>query len=81
MSNEDFYQLVIRSQSGDKNALNTIIQRFYPLIYKTILTCRSEDRSDLEQEIIEKIICAVISYEISDVETKTVQPIKDIQQM
>lgn len=57
--------LVKDAQSGDQKALLTIVQRFYPAIKKVKKKISSQEQEDLEQELLEKIIRAILSYDLN----------------
>jgi len=52
-------ELIYRAQSGDKDALNQVIERFKPIINKYANRLGSED---VRSEIIEWLINATLKY-------------------
>jgi DNA-directed RNA polymerase specialized sigma subunit len=60
----NFYDVVLLVQNGDKEAVNSIIESFKPLIRKTCSKMKYQDGGDLEQLMFEKIIYAVQSYNL-----------------
>ncbi|WP_019007837.1 helix-turn-helix domain-containing protein [Cohnella laeviribosi] len=58
-------ELVGAAQSGDQIALLEIVQRFYPLIKKVKRKMILQERDDLEQEILEKIIRVILTFDIN----------------
>jgi DNA-directed RNA polymerase specialized sigma subunit len=56
--------LVEAAQSGDQNALMEIVRRFDPLIKKVKRKMAFQERDDLEQEIMEKLIRVILAYDI-----------------
>lgn len=57
--------LVKEAQSGDQKALLAIIHRFYPAIKKVKKKISSQEQEDLEQELLEKIIRAILLYDLN----------------
>ncbi|MEB3100201.1 helix-turn-helix domain-containing protein [Ferviditalea candida] len=62
----EFYQLIIKAREGDQEAWMTIIDRFSPLIRKTRREARQQERDDLEQELKEKIISIILTYDVDN---------------
>ncbi|WP_051775305.1 helix-turn-helix domain-containing protein [Paenibacillus tyrfis] len=59
------FKLVKKAQGGDQSALWTIIKRFYPAIKKLRRKTNIQDQDDLEQEIIEKMIRAILTFDLN----------------
>lgn len=57
--------LVREAQNGNQTAIWKIIQRFRPVINKVKKKVNAQERDDLEQEIIEKIIHVVLTYDLN----------------
>ena len=57
-------ELVEAAQSGDQHALMEIVRRFDPLIKKVKRRMVVQERDDLEQEIIERLIRVILAYDI-----------------
>jgi len=57
-------ELVEAAQHGDQNALMEIVRRFDPLIKKVKRKMIHQERDDLEQEIMEKLIRVILAYDI-----------------
>ncbi|WP_296979244.1 helix-turn-helix domain-containing protein [Thermobacillus sp. ZCTH02-B1] len=53
------------AQSGDQHALMEIVRRFDPLIKKVKRKMIFQEREDLEQEIVEKLIRVILAYDIN----------------
>ncbi|WP_438350933.1 helix-turn-helix domain-containing protein [Paenibacillus sp. FA6] len=65
MTDIDLFILVQRAKAGDKEAMNQIIVMFRPLIIKVSQRAKPNERSDLQQDIIEKVIRSVLSYDMN----------------
>lgn len=61
---ESLRQLVEAAQNGDQHALMEIVRRFDPLIRKVKRKMIVQERDDLEQEIIERLIRVILTYDI-----------------
>lgn len=57
-------QLVISAQSGDKDSLEIIIQRFMPLLLKYSRNAKMEIDEDCMQYLITKVIEAVKRFKL-----------------
>ncbi|MBE9914226.1 helix-turn-helix domain-containing protein [Paenibacillus donghaensis] len=64
-SENNLRELVRAAQGGDQTALWEIIQQFSPLIKKARGKTILQERDDLEQELFEKIIRAIHSFDIN----------------
>lgn len=62
-----FYDVVLHAQNGDQEAMNSLIEAFRPLIRKTCGKLKYQDRQDIEQQLFEKIIYAVQSYDVRSI--------------
>jgi DNA-directed RNA polymerase specialized sigma subunit len=58
-------ELVAAAQGGDQSALMEIVRRFDPLINKVKRKMIFQERDDLEQEIMEKLIRVILAYDIN----------------
>lgn len=63
----EFYQLIIKAREGDQEAWMTIIDRFSPLIRKTRREAHHQEQDDLEQELKEKIISIILTYDVDNI--------------
>lgn len=59
------YKLVKEAQSGHQFALRTIIKKFYPIVLKTRKRINIQEQDDLEQEILEKMIRAILTFDLN----------------
>lgn len=66
MDDELLEHLVRKAQSGDQDALAKILRRFRPLIRNRLYNVSPQDRDDLEQALVEKVIGAVRRANIDD---------------
>lgn len=64
MKTNDLFDLVRRAQNGDKLSMYAIIERFYPSIRKSKWNTSKQEQDDLEQDLAEKIIKIVFSYNL-----------------
>lgn len=62
MREESLRSLILRAKAGDSEALQTVIERFRPLIKKYTRQADAKDAHDLEQELILRLIVLVRSY-------------------
>lgn len=67
MTQKDLYHLVQHAKSGDKEAMEIIIKRFEPSIKKACRNVSLHDQHDLQQYLNEKIIRAVLHYDMSSI--------------
>ncbi|HEX7057332.1 MAG TPA: helix-turn-helix domain-containing protein [Bacilli bacterium] len=65
----EFYRLMEKAKQGDQEATLAIIEKFAPLIRKTKNKADPQDRDDLEQELVEKMISIIHSYNLDNVPT------------
>lgn len=65
MTNDELFETVQRAQYGDRQAMQKIIEAYYPLIRKQTRTLDPSTSKDFEQTIIEKIVRAVHNYDIT----------------
>ncbi|HWO95594.1 helix-turn-helix domain-containing protein [Paenibacillus ehimensis] len=63
----DLFDLVHFAQAGDKKAMLSLVERFTPLIRKSCRSVKQQDRQDIEQQILEKIIIAMKNYNLEEV--------------
>ncbi|MFC3771744.1 helix-turn-helix domain-containing protein [Paenibacillus sp. GCM10012303] len=63
--------LMEQAQHGNKDALFEIINNFKPAILKEVRKANPVDKDDLEQEIVIKVINAVLSYKTKPTYTPT----------
>lgn len=61
----DLFDLVQLAQKGDHEALDAIIQSFFPAIRSQRRNVNIHSQDDLEQIIIETIIKKILSYDLS----------------
>ncbi|MHA6482034.1 helix-turn-helix domain-containing protein [Paenibacillus sp. strain BS8-2] len=61
---DEFYDLVEKSQKGDKEALQKIILLFRPAINSAKNKIKNDRKDDLEQIIIEKMIQKILIYDL-----------------
>ncbi len=59
------FKLAKKAQGGDQSALWTVIKRFYPAIKKLRRKTNIQDQDDLEQEIVEKMIRAILTFDLN----------------
>ncbi|WP_199624520.1 helix-turn-helix domain-containing protein [Paenibacillus alkalitolerans] len=64
MKEETLYELVRKSQEGDQEALMKIVQKYRPLIRKRLYGVHPQERADLEQALVEKLIGTVLRAEV-----------------
>jgi|HigsolmetaGSP11D_1036233.scaffolds.fasta_scaffold59284_1 DNA-directed RNA polymerase specialized sigma subunit len=64
---DSLYDLVKRAQSGDQQALYEIIKKFDSSIRKAKKQTKRQDREDLEQVLMEKLIRAILAYDLNNV--------------
>ncbi|GMK37470.1 hypothetical protein PCCS19_05240 [Paenibacillus sp. CCS19] len=67
MTNDELFQSVQQAQYGDREAMQRIIESFYPLIRKTARNMPPSASRDYEQVIIEKIVRAVHRYDLQSI--------------
>ena len=67
MTNYELLSLVEKAKTGDKEAMAQIIQMFDPAIKKMCNRSHPNERSDLRQHLTEKIVGAVLNYDLSAV--------------
>jgi hypothetical protein len=65
MDNKDLYDLVRDAQSGNKQALAQVLDMFYPDIKRVSRKRKKQEQGDLEQDLIERIIKAILKYDIA----------------
>lgn len=63
---DELFDLVLRAQNGDKDAMLTVIDMFSPLIKSTKNKTKRDRRDDLEQSIIETLIKKIKSYDLTN---------------
>ncbi|RUS46740.1 helix-turn-helix domain-containing protein [Cohnella sp. AR92] len=61
----DLYELVQKAQDGDKEAMQSILSMFMPVIRSAKYKMKQDRQDDLEQSIIERIINKVQGYDMS----------------
>lgn len=64
MKNE-LFDLVLKAQQCDQEAMQKIIRMFRPAIQSAKITVSGDRQNDLEQIIIEKLINKIRTYDIS----------------
>jgi hypothetical protein len=62
---KNLYELVKEAQCGNQEAMIAIIEKFYPLINKMSRRVEVQERDDFEQEILEKITRAILTYDMN----------------
>ncbi|MCL6663416.1 MULTISPECIES: helix-turn-helix domain-containing protein [Paenibacillus] len=67
MTHKGLYHLVQLAKSGDKEAMGIIIKRFEPSIKKACRNVSINEQHDLQQYLNEKIIRAVLHYDMSSI--------------
>jgi len=67
MTNEELYHSVQQAQYGDRQAMQRIIESYYPLIRKATRNLPPATSKDYEQTIIEKIVRAVHNYDLQSI--------------
>ncbi|MFC0211385.1 helix-turn-helix domain-containing protein [Paenibacillus chartarius] len=67
MAETDLFELVQRAKHGDRESLGEIITMFQPAIKKACSRVKPQERYDLEQIISEKVIKAIINYEMDSI--------------
>ncbi|CAM4340359.1 DNA-directed RNA polymerase specialized sigma subunit [Paenibacillus endophyticus] len=60
-----WYELVLKAQQGDKEALTIIIQAFFPAIGQAKHKANRNEHDDIQQAIIEMMIHKILNYDIS----------------
>ncbi|MFB9325929.1 helix-turn-helix domain-containing protein [Paenibacillus aurantiacus] len=65
MTNDELFENVQRAQYGDRPAMQSIIEAYYPLIRKQIRALAPTESKEFEQSIIEKIVRAVHNYDLN----------------
>ena len=65
MNKSHFYQLIVEAQKGDREALLVIIEQFQPLIKKACWSRDIHEQADTQQDIIERMIKAIRSYDLN----------------
>lgn len=71
MRNEELYQCMQHAQLGDRQAMQRIIESFFPLIRKATRNLPPSASKDYEQTIIEKIVRAVHNYDLQSIPSFT----------
>jgi DNA-directed RNA polymerase specialized sigma subunit len=61
----DLFDLVQLAQNGNLQALESIIQAFFPAIRSQRMNVTTGRQDDLEQVIIETVIKKILSYDLS----------------
>lgn len=67
MTSYELLSLVEKAKMGDKEAMIRMIQMFDPLIKKICRRSHPNERNDLRQHLTEKIIGAILNYDLSTV--------------
>jgi len=67
MIGPDLYDLVVHAKSGDKAALEEIVELFRPAIRRACRRAKYQEQNDLEQLMAEKIIRAVYNFDLDSV--------------
>jgi hypothetical protein len=67
MTQNDLFSLVERAKCGDKDAMYKIIVMFQPSINKACRYTHPNEQNDLRQYLTEKVIRAVLSYDLGSV--------------
>jgi hypothetical protein len=65
MTNDELFEYIQKAQLGDRQAMQLIIESFYPLIRSTGRYLPRSSYKDFEQFIIEKIVRAVHKVELT----------------
>lgn len=71
MTDYDLLALVEKAKTDDREAMAQIIQMFDPSIKKMCSKSHPNERNDLRQHLTEKIINAVLNYDLSIVPNHT----------
>ncbi|WP_178025002.1 helix-turn-helix domain-containing protein [uncultured Paenibacillus sp.] len=66
MKNE-LFDLVIRAQNGDREAVNEIIKIFTPAIQKACHKTNPNEQDDVGQQIVEIMIKKIMSYDLTQI--------------
>ncbi|RKP51329.1 helix-turn-helix domain-containing protein [Cohnella endophytica] len=61
----DLFDLVLKAQAGDKEALEEIITMFTPVINSARYKTKPDRQDDLEQKIVETIIKKILMYDLA----------------
>ncbi len=61
----NLFEMTREAQSGNQEAMIAIIQKFNPLIKKMRNRVKPQDREDFEQEILEKVTRAILTYDLN----------------
>ncbi|WP_058300706.1 helix-turn-helix domain-containing protein [Gorillibacterium timonense] len=64
---DDLFLRVERAKSGDREAMEQIIDLFQPAINRVCLQAHPNERNDLRQALKEKVIVAVKQYDLASV--------------
>ncbi|WP_240416634.1 helix-turn-helix domain-containing protein [Paenibacillus periandrae] len=67
MIEPDLYDLVVQAKSGDRGAMEEIVELFQPIIQKSCWRAKPQERLDLQQQMVEKIIRAVFAYDLESI--------------
>lgn len=65
MSQAQLYELIIQAKHDDKAAILEIIGRFEPKIKKSLHQTSLQNREDLKQELILKLIEVIQSFDLN----------------
>ncbi|MCY9517855.1 helix-turn-helix domain-containing protein [Paenibacillus apiarius] len=62
---DELFDLVVKAQSGDDEAVYQIIAAFLPVIRSARSRIKADRRDDLEQSIVETLIRKIVSYDLT----------------
>ncbi|MFC4775816.1 helix-turn-helix domain-containing protein [Paenibacillus sp. GCM10023252] len=64
---EEIFDLVLRAQQGDKEAMSKILLTITPLIRNAQNKVKYDNRDDLKQNIVELLIQKIMSYDLKHI--------------
>ncbi|OKP99532.1 hypothetical protein A3849_04825 [Paenibacillus sp. P46E] len=65
MMEDELFDLVLRAQEGDKEALSKIIATVLPAIRNAKQKIKKDRQDDLEQNIVETLIKKIMTYDLN----------------